>query len=58
MAVQAFVTLAFMLSFTAQVLLACVIIRMPLRNVLRYEWIYVSSSFLMIAVSSKYHKKA
>ncbi|CAH4030796.1 uncharacterized protein LOC123717613 [Pieris brassicae] len=54
MAVQAFVTLAFILSFTAQVLLACVIIRMPLRNVLRYEWIYVSSAFIMIAVSSAF----
>ncbi|XP_022124168.1 uncharacterized protein LOC110999436 [Pieris rapae] len=54
MAVQAFVTLAFMLSFTAQVLLACVIIRMPLRNVLRYEWMYVSSAFIMIAVSSAF----
>ncbi|CAG4922736.1 uncharacterized protein LOC123701019 [Colias croceus] len=54
MAVQAFVTLAFILSFSAQVLLACVIIRLPLRPVLRYEWIYVSSAFVMIAVSSAF----
>lgn len=53
MAVQTFVTLALMLSFTAQALLALVIIRMPLRTVLRYEWIFVSISFIMVAITSK-----
>ncbi|XP_030032491.1 uncharacterized protein LOC119191007 [Manduca sexta] len=52
MAVQSFVTLALMLSFTAQVLLACVIVRWPLRTVLRYEWIFVSVAFGMVAISS------
>ncbi|XP_041973579.1 uncharacterized protein LOC121729216 [Aricia agestis] len=52
MAVQTFVTLALMLSFTAQILLACVIIRLPLRIVLRYEWIFVSISFTLVALSS------
>lgn len=54
MAVQSFVTLALMLSFTSQVLLACVIVRWPLRTVLRYEWIFVTSAFIMVAISSKY----
>lgn len=54
MAVQAFVTLALMLSLTAQVLLACVIVRWPLRTVLRYEWIFVSVAFVLVALSSKY----
>lgn len=53
MAVQTFVTLALMLSFTAQALLALVIIRIPLRTVLRYEWIFVSISFIMVAITSK-----
>ncbi|CAH0722587.1 unnamed protein product, partial [Brenthis ino] len=52
MAVQTFVTLGLILSFTAQVLLACVIIRWPLRTVLRYEWIVVSISFVMVALCS------
>ncbi|CAK1599844.1 unnamed protein product [Parnassius mnemosyne] len=52
MAVQSFVTLALMLSLTAQVLLAGVIVRWPLRIVLRYEWIFVSSAFIMVAISS------
>lgn len=54
MAVQTFVTLGLILSFTAQVLLACVIIRWPLRTVLRYEWIFVSISFVMVALCSEY----
>ncbi|CAG9575835.1 unnamed protein product [Danaus chrysippus] len=52
MAVQSFVTLGLMFSFTSQVLLACVIIRMPLRTVLRYEWIFVSAAFVLVALSS------
>ncbi|XP_061712529.1 uncharacterized protein LOC133521533 [Cydia pomonella] len=52
MAVQAFVTLALIFSLSAQVLLACVIVRWPLRTVLQYEWIFVSVSFLFVAVSS------
>lgn len=57
MSVQAFVTLALMLSFTAQILLACVIIRFPLRLVLRYEWTFVSISFILVAISSKFCQK-
>ncbi|XP_013195000.1 uncharacterized protein LOC106138407 isoform X1 [Amyelois transitella] len=51
-AVQSFVTLALILSLTAQVLLACVIMRWPLRAALRYEWIFVSCSFAMVTLSS------
>lgn len=54
MAVQSFVTLALILSLTSQVLLACVIVRWPLRTVLRYEWIFVSAAFSMVAASSEY----
>ncbi|XP_028038200.1 uncharacterized protein LOC114248955 [Bombyx mandarina] len=54
MAVQFFVTVALMLSFAAQVLLACVIVRWPLKTVLRYEWIFVFYSFIMVAVSSAF----
>lgn len=53
MAVQSFVTLALILSFTSQVLLAFVIVRWPLRSVLRYEWIFVTFAFFMVATSSK-----
>lgn len=55
MAVQAFVTLALMFSLSAQILLACVIVRWPLRTVLQYEWIFVSLSFILVAVSSKFY---
>lgn len=55
MAVQSFVTLALMLSLMSQVLLACVIVRWPLRPVLRYEWIFVSFAFGMVATSSKFN---
>ncbi|CAH2263036.1 uncharacterized protein LOC120623483 [Pararge aegeria] len=52
MAVQTFVTLGLILSFTAQALLACVIVRMPLRTVLRYEWIFVAIAYIMVVLSS------
>lgn len=54
MVVQFFVTLALILSLTSQVLLACVIVRWPLRTVLRYEWIFVTAAFIMVAVSGKF----
>ncbi|XP_050673302.1 uncharacterized protein LOC126971176 [Leptidea sinapis] len=54
MAVQAFVTLALILSFTSQLMLASVVIRMPLRTVLRYEWVYVSCATVMVAMSSAF----
>lgn len=56
MAVQSFVTMALILSLTSQVLLACVIVRWPLRTVLRYEWIFVTFAFIMVAISSKFYK--
>lgn len=54
MAVQSFVTLALILSLTSQVILACVIVRWPLRPILRYEWIFVTCAFIMVAISSKF----
>lgn len=53
MTVQAFVTLALIFSFLAQVLQALVIVRWPLRTVLRYEWMFVSVSFSLVALASK-----
>lgn len=54
MAVQSFVTLALIQSLAAQIILACVIVRWPLRTMLRYEWIFVSTTFVLIAMSSEY----
>ncbi|GBP63251.1 hypothetical protein EVAR_56632_1 [Eumeta japonica] len=54
MIVQAFVTLALMLSLLAQIVLACVVVRWPLRTVLRYEWICVSFAFICVALSSSF----
>ncbi|KAF4526167.1 hypothetical protein B566_EDAN008204 [Ephemera danica] len=39
MAVQAFVTTAFILSYTSQILTACQLVRWPLNFVLEYEWL-------------------
>lgn len=52
MSVQAFVTLALILSFVAQILLAGVLIRWPLESVLRYEWIYTGVSFICTGLAS------
>lgn len=46
MAVQAFVTIALMLSFSSQVVIAAILVRWPLKFVLRYEWV-LSSIALM-----------
>lgn len=54
MAVQAFVTLALILSLSAQIVLACVVVRWPLRAVLRYEWICVTFAFVCVACASEY----
>lgn len=54
MVVQTFVTLALMLSFSAQIMAALTLIRWPLKFVLRYEWLLTSLCFLFNAVASKY----
>jgi hypothetical protein len=52
MAVQGFVTLAFINTFTALGIMACQVIRYPLKTVLRYEWLLTTCSFIAVSVSS------
>jgi len=52
MSVQAFVTMAFILTFVVLSILALVIIRLPLKGVLQYEWILIRISYLCTAISS------
>lgn len=53
MIVQAFVTLALILSFFAQITIVMILIRWPLRFVLHYEWILSSVAFVCNAVAGK-----
>ena len=53
MAVQTFITLAFMYTFIALGIMACEIVRYPLKFVLRYEWLLTTISFIGIAGSGK-----
>uniref|UniRef100_T1GK52 MARVEL domain-containing protein n=1 Tax=Megaselia scalaris TaxID=36166 RepID=T1GK52_MEGSC len=50
--VQFFVTIAFVLGIIALGILSLVIIRLPLKAVLQYEWIFIKSAFICIAISS------
>lgn len=52
MTVQAFVTLALMLSFVIQVSLALVLIRWPLRFVLLYQWLVVAACTIAAMVAA------
>jgi hypothetical protein len=52
MAVQGFVTLAFINTFSALAIMACTVIRYPLKTVLRYEWLLTTCSFIAVSVSS------
>lgn len=54
MAVQAFVTMSFLLSFGAQVIMAMQLCRFPLEFVLQYEWILSSIDFVCTTTTSKY----
>lgn len=54
MAVQAFVTMAFLLSFGAQVIMAMQLCRWPLEFVLQYEWILSSIDFVCTTTTSKF----
>ncbi|XP_029053561.1 uncharacterized protein LOC114881087 [Osmia bicornis bicornis] len=49
MIVQAFVTLALLLSFFAQVVIALTLVRWPLKFVLNYEWLLSATAFLCCA---------
>lgn len=48
--VQTFVTLGFMLSFSSQVLVALVVMRYPLKTILKYEWLLSGIIFLCNAL--------
>lgn len=52
MAVQTFVTLAFIDTFLALGVMACEICRYPLKFVLRYEWLLTSCCFVAVSISS------
>lgn len=55
MVVQAFVTLALLFSFTAQVLAALTLVRWPLKFVLRNEWLLTGLCFIFNASASKFN---
>lgn len=52
MAVQTFVTLAFINTFSALAVMACEVIRYPLKTVLRYEWFLTAFSAIAVGTSS------
>jgi hypothetical protein len=51
MVVQAFVTLALMLSFSSQIIIALELMRWPLEFVLLYEWLLSGIAFICNAVA-------
>jgi hypothetical protein len=51
MVVQAFVTLALMLSFSSQIIIALELIRWPLEFVLLYEWLLSGIAFICNALA-------
>ncbi|XP_066602413.1 uncharacterized protein pck [Prorops nasuta] len=51
MVVQGFVTLALLLSFSSQIIIAMILIRWPLKFVLHYEWLLSSAAFLCNAAA-------
>ncbi|KAK9870573.1 hypothetical protein WA026_008135 [Henosepilachna vigintioctopunctata] len=51
-AVQTFMTIAFLLSFFSQAIMACQVCRWPLKFVLRYEWILSAINFGCITATS------
>lgn len=54
MAVQAFVTMSFMLSFSANCIMALQLCRWPLNFVLKYEYILSAIDFVCVVTTSKY----
>lgn len=55
MTVQTFVTLAFILSFASQVIIAIQLCRWPLEFVLQYEWMLSAFNFMANAAACKYY---
>jgi hypothetical protein len=54
MAVQAFVTMSFLLSFGCQVMMALQLVRWPLEFVLQYEWILSTIDFVCVTTTSSH----
>lgn len=54
--VQACLTVGFILTFTALGILALELMRLPLKIVLQYEWIMTKTSYICLAVASKYFR--
>lgn len=54
MVVQGFVTMAFLLTFGSLIIMACELVRWPLKLVLRYEWMLTTVSFVGVASSCEY----
>lgn len=54
MVVQAFVTLALMLSFSSQIIIALELIRWPLEFVLLYEWLLSAIAFICNALAGNF----
>jgi hypothetical protein len=52
MAVQAFVTMSFLLSFGCQVMMALQLVRWPLEFVLQYEWILSTIDFVCVTTTT------
>lgn len=54
MAVQGFITIAFILTFFSLGVMALELVRWPLKLVLQYEWLMTRISYICCAISSKY----
>lgn len=54
LAVQAFITIAFILTFFSLVVMALELIRWPLKFVLRYEYMMTRVAFYCTAISSEF----
>jgi len=52
LAIQAWMTLSFILSFGSLVIIALIVVRYPLRFILHYEWLLTGIVFVCTAVSS------
>lgn len=58
MVVQTFVTLSFLLTFGALVVMSMELVRWPLKFVLQYEWVLTRASFYCISASCKWRNSA
>ncbi|XP_055387950.1 uncharacterized protein LOC129616353 isoform X2 [Condylostylus longicornis] len=51
MLVQTFVCISFILTYLALILLSLVVIRMPLKTILQFEWLFLSTTYLCVIIS-------